>query len=367
MMKRILLGTTALAFAGVMAAGSAMAADKVTVGISGYMQQWVGMTSVEDSANADIEGGVAQHSDTEVHFRGKLEADNGLTVSIKVELEGNDPGIDESQLTVRGDFGSITLGAEDGASVLTHHGVRDAGFGMLCGDMGRWTGGNVNECGPIGLGTAGHGFGDRNNITYFSPRVNGVQFGATYIPNEAQEGRGGAPRDTDNDAWAVGGNFKGEFGGANVAFSLGHYNMSQTGADDFDHTNVGLQVGMGAFSFDVAYATADDGMDTNSSADVDIVAAGVMYSDGPMAVSLSHTATDADDGTEQAGTMLSASYSLAPGVAWRSSLFAVERERGAMPGRFDFGVPGAQRGMPAANAGSSIEGAGFVTGITVGF
>ncbi len=366
-MRKALLATTALAFAGAMATGAASAADMLSIGVKGYMQQWVGMTSVEDSVDGSIEGGVGQHSDSEIHFRGKLETDSGLTVSVKVELEGNDPGIDESQLTVGGEFGQIVLGAEDGASVLTHHGVRDAGFGMLCGDMGRWTGGNVNECGPIGLGTAGHGFGDRNQISYFSPRVNGVQFGATYIPNEAQEGRGGAPRDTDNDAWAVGGNFKGEFGGANVAVSLGHYNLSQTGADDFEHTNFGLQVGMGAFSFDVAYATADDGMDTDSSADVDVMAAGMMYSDGPMAVSLSHTASDADDGTEQAGTMLSASYKLAPGIAWRSTLFAVERERGAMPGRFDFGVPGDQRGMPASNAGTSVEGSGFVTGITVGF
>ena len=366
-MRKALVTTTALAFAGAMAAGSASAADMLSVGVGGYMQQWVGMTDVTDSADSAVEGGVAQHSDSEIFFRGRLEADNGLTFSVKFELEGNDPGIDESQLTVRGEFGEIVLGAEDGASVLTHHGVRDAGFGMLCGDMGRWTGGNVNECGPIGLGTAGHGFGDRNNISYFSPRVNGIQFGATYVPNVAQEGRGGAPRGTDNDAWAIGGNYKGDFGGAKVAVSLGHYNMSQTDHGDLEHTNIGLQVGMGAFSFDVAAAMADDGRDTDSSADVDIAAAGMMYTDGPMAVSLSHTMTDADDGTEQAGTMLSASYKLAPGIAWRATLFTVERTRGTMPGSFDFGVPAAQRNMPAANAGTSVEGSGFVTGITVGF
>ena len=366
-MRKTLLATTALAAAGALAAGPSLAADKMSIGVGGYMQQWIGMTSVEDSADSSVEGGVGQQSDTEIHFRGKLEADNGLTFSVKVELEGNDPGIDESQLTVRGEFGAITLGAEDGASVLTHHGVRDAGFGMLCGDMGRWTGGTVNECGPIGLGTAGHGFGDRNNITYFSPRVNGVQFGATYVPNAAQEGRGGAPRGDDNDAWAIGGNYKGDFGGANVAVSLGHYELSQTDADALTYSNFGLQVGMGSFSFDVAYATVDDGMETDSSADADVTAAGAMYTDGPMSVSLSHTMTDADDGSEQAGTMLSAGYSLAPGIAWRTSLFAVERQRGTMHGAFDFGVPGPQRGGPTANPGSSVEGTGFVTGFTLGF
>ena len=366
-MRKTLLATTALAFTGALATAPASAADMLSVGVGGYMQQWLGMTDVTDSADDSVEGGIGQQSDTEVHFRGKLETDSGLTVSVKVELEGNDPGIDESQVTVRGEFGSITLGAEDSATVLTHHGIRDVGFGMLCGDMGRWTRGNVNECGPIGLGTAGHGLGDRNNITYFSPRVSGVQFGASYIPNAAQEGRGSAPRGTDNDAWGIGGNFKGDFGGANVAVSLGHYNMSQTDHGDFEYSNFGLQVGMGAFSFDVAFAMADDGRDADTSADADVAGAGIMYSDGPMAVSLSHTMSDADDGTEQAGTMLSGSYTLGPGIAWRTSLFTVERTRGAMPGSFDFGVPATARNMPAANAGTSVEGSGFVTGITLGF
>ena len=35
------------------------------------------------------EGGVAQQSDSEIHFKGKLESDSGLTFSLKVELEGN--------------------------------------------------------------------------------------------------------------------------------------------------------------------------------------------------------------------------------------------------------------------------------------
>ena len=361
-MRKTLLATTALAFAGAMAAGPALAADMLSIGVGGYMQQWIGVADVEDTADPTIEGGVAQQSDTEIHFKGKLESDNGLTFSVKVELEGNTQAtsmIDESQLTVRGAFGEIVLGAEDNVAVLTHHGVRDAGHGMLCGDMGKWING-INECGPHGLGTAGHGLSDRNQISYFSPRVNGVQFGATYVPNDGQEARNAPLHNNDSDAWAIGGNYKGDFGGANVAVSAGHYELSQQGHDSYTFSNFGLNVGMGAFSFDVAYATADDGMETDSSADADVVAAGVMYSDGPMAVSLSHTMADADDGTEQSGTMLSAKYSLAPGIDWRTSLFGAERERGTMPGRKDFGAN-------AAAAGTSVKGTGFVTGFTLGF
>ena len=363
-MRKTLLATTALACAGALAAGSAAAADKMSVGVGGYMQQWFGISSVdatdEDGKATAVEGGVAQQSDSEIHFKGSLEADNGLTFSLTVELEGNSRStgkmdaksgkssnsvIDESRLSVSGEFGKITLGAEDAALVLTHKAVRDAGFGITCGDVGKWING-IDGCSPNGLGTAGHGLGDKNNVTYFTPRVNGVQVGATYVPNVGQEGEAASLKNNDADAWAIGGNYVGEFGGANVAASAGHYAKTQKGDDDFTYSNFGLNVGMGAVSFDIAYAEADDGKDANTANDVETVAAGVMYSDGPMAVSLSYMMADAKDDTEQSAALLSASYALAPGVAWRSTLFAAEKD---------------------SADGSNVEGTGFVTGITLGF
>lgn len=460
-MRRTLFATTALALASAFATSHAVAADMLSVGVGGYMEQWFGVSSVDavdkDGKATDVEGGVAQQSDSEIHFKGKLETDTGLTFSVKVELEGNTHGsqIDESQVTVRGTFGSITLGAEDGASVLTHHGVRDAGIGITCGDTGNWING-IKGCGPGGFGTAGHGLGDKNSISYFTPRVNGVQFGATYIPNTGQEGQAADLNNNDNDAWSIGGNYKGDMGGASVAVSAGYYQASQTmdaiplksgmndgkitvgqfemndkaikayakgldeGAGDiaalasaaadaeasnkgaFDTmasksdsrtiANFGLQVGLGSFSFDVAYMAGDggkymeakrpiagepDGQDfdhdgnadtpmvpetadlnnpdndtartvlvKDTSADFETVAVGVMYSDGPMAVSLAHSMVDADDGAEQSGTMLSMSYKLAPGVTSKTSLFAAERDNAD---------------------GSGVEGSGFVTGIAISF
>ena len=105
------------------------------------------MTDISDSADPAREGGVSQTSDSEIHFRGKLEADNGLTFSVKVEMEGNSQGrgsdangddIDESQLTVSGSFGQIVLGSEDHPAALMHYGNQDVGVGY-CGDSG-WSG-----------------------------------------------------------------------------------------------------------------------------------------------------------------------------------------------------------------------------------
>ena len=445
-MRKSLLATTALAAAGAFATVPALAADKMSVGVSGYMQQWIG---IADQGDGD-DGGVAQFSDSEFYVKGRLEADNGLTFSVKIEVEGNGTGnIDESQATVRGSFGEVVLGAEDPAMSLMHYGNQDVGVGLSCGDVGAWIAG-VDGCSFGGLGTSGWGTGDRKQISYFTPRLSGVQFGATYIPNSdaAAEAGNVTPMDNDKDAWSVGLNYKGDLGGSSVALSLGHYQKSQVGAmvtvfdgqqrelnaegdivsvpstytkamydadkgvwdayekalaeggalnsemaatartnimareasmskaDAFTFTNFGLQVGFGAFGFDVAAATVDGGaykvmrMDVprgqgageendpdddivmsklvkDTSQDYDIASAGAKYTDGAMAVSLSHMMVDYGDGGESAATMLSFSYGLAPGIASRTSLIGAEQTNG-----------------DGTTAG---EGTAFVTGITIGF
>ena len=545
-MRNVLFATASLAFV----SSPALAADKLSVGVGGYMQQWFGASSVDDTEKdkAKMKGdGVAQQSDSEIFFRGKLESDSGLTFSVKVELEGNNnsdgaTAIDESQLTIGGEFGKITLGAEDPASTLTHHGGLDVGISLNCGDTHKWIGG-LASCSHNGFGTYGHGHGDKNQVMYFTPRINGFQMGASYIPDSSQEGGNNALNDNDKAAWAVGGNYVGDFGGdMTLELSLGHYQGDQVGgtamvfdgmmagtgddkgkrvdgvidtksaemhtdaiaayrkaakgfsdgkaapadevidagidgqaaikpyltskmvdADDKTFSNASLGVGFGGFTFRVVYATADGGANkimsanrlmtaddwtnwsgkpkgtgsgytatgenkgrvvntanyifvkdtdgtlgkrvagevaddgtvtaptdtltgytlTAEGADYDpdgsagsettqiplndpdndnpmvrmdkVVedmsknwdtwGAGVKYTDGPMAVSLSHLATEWDNGDEQEASMLSLSYTLAPGVASKSSLFVGERTMGKR----------------------KIDGTGFVTGIVIGF
>ncbi len=422
-----------------------------------------------DSAAGD--GGVSQYSDSEIFFRGKLEADSGLTFSVKVEFEGNTHAdvVDESQVTVGGSFGQIVLGSEDDPATLMHYGTGDVGVGLNCGDPSFING--LTSCarsGGKGLGTAGHLIGgDSQKIAYFTPRMQGVQFGVSYSPESVEDSGAGAPVNNDNDAVSLGLNYTGEMGETSIALSVGHYQKSQVGAmemlmsgssaasrtpltasalkthettianyeggrdlmkvdkaktvaagdlaaavaatnaiaaaqdttaskaDSETFTNFGINVGMGAFGFSAAYAVHDGGsymvarrdmpvhggpawdhdMDEaaatkagttatprvaddatnndpsndiartvlvkNAAADYEVVSAGVMYSDGPMAVSLAHMMADADDGSSVSATMLSVSYTLAPGVASRSTLMAGEQD--------------------------AAEGTAFVTGITLSF
>ncbi len=407
-MRKALLATAS--GAALLAAGPALAADMFSVGVSGSMEQWIGAVGVDktdnDGRKADgtaltggsdlgAKDGVLQISDSEFNIKAELEADNGMTFSVKIEVEGNSGSghIDESQATVSGEFGQVVLGAEDNAQTLTHHGVRSTGaVGINCGDAAKWVDG-IDDCSPDGFGTAGHGHGDKNQISYFSPRISGVQFGATYIPNTSQEGSTSKLNDNDLDAFALGGNYVGEFGGGNVAFSAGYYQAAQTvpkqtelklydaGAttartpktysdaqtykankiDEATFVNFGLQVGFGAFSFDIAYGDYDDGkykphdtdedvMVEDNKGDAETMAAGAMYSDGPMAISLGFIGTEYGDGTDQALVELGAGYTLAPGAVWKSSLFMAEKN-----------------GTDKDNGAYTTEGTGFVTGIAISF
>ncbi|MEP6146643.1 MAG: porin, partial [Nisaea sp.] len=116
-MKKILLGTTAIVAAGMIAAPSADAAEKLKISVGGYMEQWFGYTTAEDQSSSDYQG-FANVSDTEIHFKGMTTLDNGISVGVNVQLEGNsNPGdqIDESYLIVKGNFGEINLGSENSA------------------------------------------------------------------------------------------------------------------------------------------------------------------------------------------------------------------------------------------------------------
>ncbi len=459
-MKKTLLATSALAFAGAMAAGSAGAADKLSVGVGGFMEQWVGMANLDDGSN-----GFAVHSDSEFNVKGALEADNGLKFSVKIEVEGNGPGnIDESQATVSGSFGQIVLGAEDSVFPLMHAGHQDVGIGMNHGDISSWIPG-------VSTFSTSHWTADAKAVSYYSPRLSGVQFGMSYIPDVGSEACNCAPEHNDNDAWAVGLNAEHNLGDASVKFSVGHRTinsgamqeftfedgaqgklhsltradftaangiwddyvgrvnsvnplssdstvqvtsvdevaininsrdlaaqarayldstpkqMVMKGTDSSTTTNMGLQVGFGAFGINVAYADYDrpasymvmdddvvvlgaawdhDGdastdpvpqttvnnpgddivrqkVVEKASADSEIITVGAIYTEGPMAASIGYAMEDRANGTDSSAVMLSFRYTLAPGINSKTSLFQAE------------------------DSSTGADGTAFVTGITLGF
>ena len=392
-MRNILFATTALAFAGAVSAGPAAAADMLSLGVGGYMEQWIGYANRDDSG---VDGGFDVQTDAEVHFKGSLESDSGLKFTVHVELEAandsvsglgadgdkktDETEIDEAFVRVSGAFGDIEIGQRDPIHARMHYAAAGgAGAGLNAGDTGNWVPGKYLE-------TAGWTIpGDNRNIIYITPRVNGVQVGLSYGPDSKNENSaGGAPKNNDDAVWAAAINFNETVGDMSVKVSLGHVNVSNPGMtaayrgdnatsgdtmmmgyDDKSYTNAGVSVGMGAFTFGASYATRDDGgyvlqcLDTDDdvvgcgtvaengtfpgdgttsvgnddgsvsavedeSGQHDTWAVGVGYSDGPLSLSIGHVSREQEDGDERAATMISAGYKLAPGVAWKTSIFGVE-------------------------------------------
>ncbi len=354
-MRKILLGTTAIVAAGMVASAPALSAEKLQVGIGGYMEQWVGMADSDDVDNvADPDNnGVHTVSDAEVHFKGKTALDNGLTVGVQIELEGNSQGhahrdgdasntakpddIDESYMWIEGEFGKIVLGSENSAMYLMHYSVRDFGIGLNSGDMPNWTPWatdftrNGYWLHPLGsTGVEPNGTNDSEKISYFTPRVEGFQVGLSYGPDTNQDSNSIVNRNAVmSDMVAVGLNFQQAFDGAEIRVSGGYgtLNNPEKGDDDPTAYNVGARVNYGGFGIEAAYANFDDSGVRNG----DGVSFGINYSSGPWGISLAwfdgemdgemDKGTNIMEGHRSHETVhLSGKYALGPGISFNGTI-----------------------------------------------
>src|SRR5471030_1579300 len=142
-MKKLLLGSTALAVGGLIAA-PAMAADPIKIDVGGYYSFFAIAGQVEGSYG--LNGTSLQYKsqniyqEGEIHFTGQSKLDNGTTVGLRVELEGWNPTtlvgnvqIDEAFLFAFGDWGRVEFGALDMAAYKMWYGSPSAlinfGFG----------------------------------------------------------------------------------------------------------------------------------------------------------------------------------------------------------------------------------------------
>src|SRR5471030_605486 len=157
MMKKLLLGSTALAVGGLMAT-PAMAADPIKMGVGGYYQFYALAGQIE--GNYATNGTSMQFKgfqfiqEGEIHFIGQSKMDNGTTIGVRVELEGWNPPtntnsataptgsaalassartIDEAYMFAFGDWGRVEIGAKDDAPYVMYYGAPSAllGFGFF--------------------------------------------------------------------------------------------------------------------------------------------------------------------------------------------------------------------------------------------
>jgi outer membrane protein OmpU len=202
MMKKLLLGSTALIAGGLLAA-PAMAADPIKIGVGGYYQFYAIAGNVEgqyalNGAGFTTYKGLMFSQEGEVHFIGQTKLDNGTTIGLTLELESwnvssgaGNRQIDEAFMFAFGDWGRLEFGSRDPAAYRMYYGAPSAllGFGFFQHNSGfAWTGawggyGGFNKASLHVFGAAiGGQVQDTNRVNYYTPRFMGLQIGVGYAP-----------------------------------------------------------------------------------------------------------------------------------------------------------------------------------------
>jgi outer membrane protein OmpU len=330
-MKNALMATTAAA-ALVFTAGAASAqvdttSGNLSFGIGGFFTGGIGY--VDDDSGGDHVGLIR---DAEIHFDGRLTADNGLTFGVDIEFElgdrsariedtptdsdgdgvfeyvDNDRIIDEASMFVSGSFGKLEVGEQDGAA--------DAymGIGIVAPPFTSAQDGGgflFNYYDMVGLDANGRTTSDSLKISYFTPNFSGFSAGVSYIPQVLQEDGNAVSLDTQTNAVEVGAGWSGEFDGFSLGIGGGYTSdYTASGADDSSF-GVGGNVGFGGFSLGVSY-----GWEETGTADDSTIGVGATYGTGPWVFGADLAwGIDGATAEDDLGIAAGMSYALAPGVS----------------------------------------------------
>ena len=312
-MKKILLGTTALVAASLIA-GQAMAAEKPSVKVGGFTQ-WNFFSSTNSNASGE-------HSltadDSEVTIKASGKADNGLGYGAKIELEGDvnaNGNSDETVMWVSGSWGKIEIGSEDGAAdrlaVTTPSGWGDGGAN---GDYDDVSGESFK-----GLDWDGSETGDANKITYFGS-AGAVSFGASFVPDSKDEGADSQDGGGYNSSIELGAKYSGESGGMKFTVgAAGAFGSSDdTTKEDLSAYQIGASVSSGGWTVGGHYVdNGDSGKALASGIEEDLWAVGAQYKTGPWTVGAHYVNAEGGAAAADDNTVISAgfTYAVAPGLS----------------------------------------------------
>ena len=189
-MKHVLLGTTALVAAGLVAS-NAHAAQGVQLGLGGYYTAAAGLLISQDHGTGDAGHNtrdIVFRQDVEVHFKGETTLDNGLTVGATIQLEGqqSDDQIDEVWAYFKGGWGQVRFGDDDDASEQLHYLIPGASnaFGV---DTPYFEFSNSARVTTQTNSTVVDLSGDATKIIYFSPTFSGFSFGFSFAPDQGEQ------------------------------------------------------------------------------------------------------------------------------------------------------------------------------------
>ena len=341
-MKKILMSTSALVAAGLMLApGDSLA--KVKIGVGGFFSTTVGVSDNEDDFEVGVNNGtdLAERDafnmvqDSEIYFRGNTKLDNGTRVDVVIQLEtdqANTTDIDESYLKFTGAFGDIRIGSTASATSVLRNTAKYTGpYRLDTPDLNNFI--SVPAAVTVVNGnTHALAGNDREKIVYISPIMNGLRFGASWLPDNAAGNNraivGGNTTAPSTQAWDIGIQYGNKTFKADVA--TGEFVGLESQGGKF--IRGGINATFGATSIGASMMNRDNNKgslrDTANSDEAESVDFGIQHKMGAYTIgvswfnSKSQLAAAGDD--EETSMSLGASTAVGPGVTGSVGLYSVE-------------------------------------------
>ena len=313
-MRKLLLGTTALAAAATLSANAALA----DISISGVYEWSYNSTSSTIAAN----DGTSFGADSEIKFSFTNKTDSGLTVGFTTEMETDAAGIDESSLSISGGFGKLVLGQQDGAS---------DNYGIDAEDVvGEEIQAYASSDGLTLNDTDVHSAdGDTNKITYHIPAVGGLTAGVS-MTDAGTDGTSGT-----QDIMGYGAQYAMEAGGASITLGVSSMTQDTVTAQDNDSTNYGVKIVSGDLTFIAAtaeYEAVDQDEESSGAG------AKMQISDGLSAAVFTYKVEDDSTSEEYTNTGMEVVYNLASGLDAYINVEDYEYKAGTSGGTADSGT-----------------------------
>lgn len=360
-MKNILLATTGLFGAALLATSASAQAPKVTIG--GFADFQAGFVDDDNDANTRDQG---FRNDTEISIQVSGKTDGGLGYGAVIDLEADvtddkdNEGSNASRtfIYLEGDWGRTELGSNRGAAASQRIDASSiaSATGGINGAWTQFTNGTAGTEAFITKSKAAteHGSlevpGDESTynatkITYYSPRFSGFQFGVSYTPDLNDRGQfANRVENSDNsvadnrdpgfvnygDVLEAGLTFEHQLdGGVDIALSVTGETAEADNAtsgierEDITAYAVGGLVSYQNWSLAASYADWDDSFadlsgTTGSVDESEMFTIGAAYDGGSFSVSATYLNSTVDlvggGENEFDNFVVGADYKLAPGI-----------------------------------------------------
>ncbi|MFK5997289.1 MAG: porin [Rhodobacterales bacterium] len=308
-MKKTLLCTSALALTSITGAANAVpiTAGAVTMNVSGYYTTTFAYVDVTGNnaalAGADFSG-VDLFTNAEIWFKPSMTLDNGIKIAVDVQLEAgsntNTDQIDESYMTISGNFGKVIIGSENSVGYKMTVAAPDvsplyAQSSSLTGYVPYSAAGAGADLFRRTLGTTyieNNGNNDAQRISYFSPRFSGLQVGISYARDSGQVNGAVNNNAVITDIVDIAANYSGSFNGVDINASARYGTANApAGAANPEIWGGGLTVGYAGFTLGGSYAEQNDsptGGGVPNFRDGNSYDIGLGYSNGPMTYSFTY-------------------------------------------------------------------------------